>query len=214
MSRILVVGASHGIGLETVKTLLADGHQVRAMSRQASKIAIDHPNLEKIDGDATAPTDITHALDGVDAVVQTLGVAMGLDVMLRGTTLFSRATRILVDAMRAADIKRLIVVTGLGAGDSRGQFGLVYDGLMFPVFLKRIYDDKDIQEQIVKSSGLEWTIARPGVLVGEPVTGRYRALVDPREWQFKTVARADVARFLADEVRDGAFIGQTPLVIQ
>lgn len=214
MSTILVIGASQGIGLETVRALLADGHRVRAFARSASRISIVDPNLEKFAGDALSRQDVSRALVGADAVILTLGVAMSLGTMLSGTTLFSRATRIVVDLMREQGPKRLICVTGLGAGDSRGHFGMLYDGVMFPLFLKRVYDDKDVQERIVRDSGLDWTIARPGVLVSAPVTGRYRAIDDPKDWDFKTVARADVARFLADEIRDGSFIGRTPLVIQ
>ena len=84
--------------------------------------------------------------------------------MLKGTTLFSKATRVLVDAMQAKGVKRLLVVTGLGAGDSRGHGGLLYDAVLFPLVLKRVYDDKDVAEQIVKASGLDWTIVRPGAL--------------------------------------------------
>lgn len=212
--RSLVIGASQGIGLETVKALLADGHRVRAFARSASKIALEHPQLEKVDGDALDRASVSKALEGIDVVVQTLGVAMSFAALTRGTELFSRATRILVDLMREQGPKRLVCITGIGAGDSRGHFGILYDGLMFPLMLKRIYDDKDVQERMIKDSGLDWTIARPGILVSGPVTGHYRALTDPRQWQFKTVARADVARFIADEVRDGAFRCKTPLIIQ
>lgn len=216
MSTILVIGASQGVGLETVKALLGDGHRVKALARTAPTIAIDDPKLEKIGGSALDRNDVARALDGTDTVVLALGVgrsAASFGTLMRGTTLFSDATRILVDLMREKGPRRLIVVTGLGAGDSRGHFGFFYDGLMFPLFLKRIYDDKDVQERMVKDSGLDWTIARPGVLVSAPVTGRYRALVDPKQWEFKTVSRADVARFIADEIRDSSFLGKTPLVI-
>ena len=214
MSQILVIGASQGIGFETTRALLADGHRVRAFARSASTMSLADTALQKISGDALDRADLARALQGVDIVVQALGVPMNLNSVLSGTTLFSRATRILVDLMRDKGPKRLICVTGLGAGDSRGRFGMLYDGVMFPLVLKRVYDDKDIQERIVKDSGLEWTIARPGVLVSSPVTGRYRALADPADWDFKTVARADVARFIADEVRDAKFLHKTPLIIQ
>ena len=77
-------------------------------------------------------------------------------------------------------MKRLITVTGLGAGDSRGHGGLLYDAVVFPLLLKRVYDDKDVQEWIVRSSGLDWTIVRPGLLTNSPATGRYRVLTASR----------------------------------
>ena len=54
-------------------------------------------------------------------VIQTLGVDFSLQAIFERTNLFSQSTRILVDAMQATGMKRLIAVTGLGAGDSRGH---------------------------------------------------------------------------------------------
>ena len=100
---------------------------------------------------------------------------------LTGTTLFSSATRALVEAMKATGPKRLIAVTGAGAGDSRGRLGFVYNA-MFAVMLKRVYDDKDVQERIIRDSGLDWTIVRPVLLNDGAATGKPRALVDPKDW--------------------------------
>jgi len=213
MSKVLVIGASRGIGLATVKALLASGENVRALARAATAIAIADPRLEKVDGDALDKASVEHALDGVDAVIQSLGVAFEPKVILAGTRLFSKATRVLVDAMQPRGVKRLVVVTGLGAGDSRGHGGLLYDALMFPLVLKRVYDDKDVEEQIVKASGLEWTIARPGILTNGAPTGRYQVLTEPSSWHAGSIARADVADFLAKEVRERAYVGKTPVLI-
>jgi putative NADH-flavin reductase len=146
-------------------------------------------------------------------VIQTLGVDFSPRLVFEGTRLFSESTRILVDAMKGAGVKRLITVTGLGAGDSRGHGGLLYDAIVFPLFLKRVYDDKDVQEWIVRSSGLDWTIVRPGLLKDSPASGRYRVLTTPSDWRFGAISRADVADFLVRQVDDRTLIGATPLLI-
>jgi putative NADH-flavin reductase len=156
---------------------------------------------------------VVKTIEDVEVVIQTLGVDFSARVIFAGTTLFSESTRILVDAMKAADVKRLITVTGLGAGDSRGHGGLLYDAVVFPLLMKRVYDDKDVQEWIVKSSGLDWTIVRPGLLTNSPATGRYRALTTSRGWRFGVISRADVADFLVQLSIDRALIGTTPLLI-
>jgi putative NADH-flavin reductase len=214
MPTLLVIGASRGVGLETVRQALGAGHAVRAFARQADTIPLTDPGLDKRSGDALDASAIASALTNVDAVVQCLGAAKDLQSIFAGTTLFSRATRFLVDAMRAQGPRRLLVVTGLGAGDSRGYGGLLYDAVLFPLVLKRVYDDKDVQEQIVRSSGLEWTIARPGLLTNAPATGTAQALTDPKTWRAGNIARADVAAFLVREAFERRFVRQTPLLIQ
>ncbi len=75
MARVLIVGASRGIGLETVKRAIEAGHKVRALARSARHILIDHPDLEKVSGNALDPVIVKRVLDGVGAVIVTLGVS-------------------------------------------------------------------------------------------------------------------------------------------
>lgn len=213
MSHLLVIGASGGIGLATVRRALSGGHHVRAFARSAASIAVDDARLEKFPGDALSHADTERALAGMDVVIQCLGVPAGAEMVRRGTTLFSRATRCLVDAMTVLGPKRLITVTGLGAGDSRGHGGLLYDKLLFPLILKRVYDDKDVQEMIIRRSGLDWTIARPGILTNAPATGVYHVLAEPATWRGGSIARADVADFLVREAEGGQYRGKTPVLI-
>ena len=181
MTKVLVIGASRGIGLETVRAAVHAGHSVRALARSAASIPIQDAGLEKVSGDALDSDTIRNALKDVNVVIQTLGVDISPRAIFEPTTLFSRSTRILVDAMKDAGVKRLIAVTGLGAGDSRGHGGFLYDAVAFPLLLKRVYDDKDVQERIIKSSGLDWTIVRPGLLTNSPATGQYRVLIAPND---------------------------------
>ncbi len=213
MTKLLVIGASRGIGLETVKAALLAGHSVRALARSAASIPIQDVGLEKVSGDALDSDTVRNALKDVNVVVQTLGVDISPRAIFERTTLFSQSTRILVDAMKAAGVKRLIAVTGLGAGDSRGHGGLLYDAVVFPLLLKRVYDDKDVQEWIIKSSGLDWTIVRPGLLTNSSATGQYRVLTAPNDWRVGTISRTDVADFLVRQIDDRALIGTTPLLI-
>jgi putative NADH-flavin reductase len=213
MAKLLIIGASRGIGLETVNAALRSGHRVRALARSAANIPIQDANLDTVSGDALNRDTIRDALQDFDVVIETLGVNFAPKLIFEGTTLFSDSTRILVDAMKVAGVKRLIAVTGLGAGDSRGHGGLIYDTVVFPLLLKRVYDDKDVQEWIVRSSGLDWTIARPGLLTNRAATGRYRVLTASKDWQFGTISRADVADFLVQQINDRTMIGTTPLLI-
>jgi putative NADH-flavin reductase len=159
MATVLIIGASRGIGLEAVKVALKAGHSVRALARSARRIRVEHAKLEKMAGDALEMATVKRALSGVDVVIQSLGVAAGPEIIFEPTRLFSKATRVLVTAMEEARIKRLICVTGFGAGDSRGHGGFLYCAA-FHLLLGRVYDDKDVQERIVRRSKLDWVIVR------------------------------------------------------
>ena len=213
MAKVLIIGASRGIGLETVRAALRAGHRVRALARSAARMPIQDANLDTVSGDALDRDTIRDALQDVEVVIQTLGVNFAPKLIFEGTTLFSDSTRILVDAMKVAGVKRLIAVTGLGAGDSRGHGGFIYDAVVFPLLLKRVYDDKDVQEWIIRSSGLDWTIVRPGLLRNRPATGRYRVLTASKDWQFGAISRSDVANFLVQQINDRTLVGTTPLLI-
>jgi putative NADH-flavin reductase len=212
MATILVIGASKGIGLETVKAGLAAGHEVRAFARSADKIEISNPKLKKIAGDALRRADVESVLDGTDAVIQSLGVASPQELIF-GTTLFSKSTTMLVEAMQSAGVRRLIAVTGAGAGNSRGRISPLYDYLLFPLLLQRVYSDKDIAEDAIIASGLDWTIVRPGGLTNGAPTGRYHAYPLMKDWRGGFISRADVADYLVKQVSDTSMIGKTPLLV-
>ncbi|MCU0837279.1 MAG: SDR family oxidoreductase [Rhodospirillales bacterium] len=211
MAQLLIIGASRGIGLEAVKQALKAGHRVRALARSASRIPVTHANLEKVASDALDEGAVAEALDGIDAVIQALGVAAGPEMLLRPTRLFSDATRVLLAAMTETGVRRLICVTGFGAGDSRNRGNFLYNAA-FTTFLGRVYDDKDVQERLIRKSGLDWVIARPVILTNGPKTGRYQVLVDPREWRCGFISRADVADFLVKQIDDDRYLGTTPVL--
>ena len=211
MASVLIIGASRGIGLEAVKATLAAGHSVRALARTARRIRLDHPKLEKMAGDALGLATVKRALTGADVVIQSLGVAAGLEAILKPTRFFSKATRVLVTAMEEARLKRLICVTGFGSGDSRGRGGFLYN-VAFHLLLARVYADKDVQEWIIRRSKLDWVIVRPVILTDGPKTNAYRALVDPRGWTCGFISRADVADFLVKQIDDASFLRKTPVL--
>ena len=196
--------------METTHQALQAGHDVRALARSANAIAVSNPSLEKMRGDALKTEDVETALVGVDVVIQTLGV--GLGDLFRPVHVFSDASRVLIQAMKIQGVKRLICVTGFGAGDSRASINCL-QRLPFQFVLGRAYDDKSLQEQLIKESELDWTIARPGVLTSGPRTGHYQILSEASQWRNGIISRADVAEFLVRQIGDQTYIRKAPVLI-
>ena len=209
--KLLVIGASQGIGLEVVKQALSRGHEVRAFARSAGSIGLSNPRLEKRNGNALYAGDVSAAMTGVDTVILTLGTRAGPGMVLGPVRLFSGATQVVVEAMKKAKVRRLLCVTGFGAGDSRSKLGPL-QAMVFQLLLGRVYEDKDAQEMIVRRSGLDWIIVRPVILTNGKRTGRYKVLCDPKDWRSSTISRADVADFLVKQVQGTAYLGKTPVL--
>ena len=211
MKRILIIGASSGIGLSATKVALANGHYVKAFARRIKSINVNHSNLEKIAGDALNPDDIDKALQEVDVVIQSLGVPLDLKLITGPINLFSQSTKILLRAMNEKSINRLISITGFGAGESRSSIN-AFQRIAFEAIFGRAYRDKDIQEQLIKSSDLDWTIIRPGVLTNSS-SQVPKVLVEPKEWRNGCVSRATVATFLIQQIESKDLIGESPVLV-
>jgi putative NAD(P)-binding protein len=106
---------------------------------------------------------------------------------------------VLVAAMEEAQVRRLISVTSRGCG------GFFYNAA-FHLLLGRVYDDKDVQEWIIRRSKLDCVIVRPVILTDGRKTNVYRAWVDPRDWTCGFISRVGAANFLVKQIDDDAFL--------
>lgn len=206
--KILLLGATGSIGKLFLEQALTLGYRVRVLVRDASRLSKKSSLVEVVEGDALDPAVVGEAVTGVDAVIYSLGPKQ----MGKPTTLFSDTTRTLIEAMRRAQVKRLIAITGIGAGDSKGHGGWFYDRIIFPFFTKPLYLDKDRQEALIEQSGLEWTIVRPTSFNNGPLGGRLRATDQLEGVTIRSISRADTAAFVLDQLTSKAWLHRKPLV--
>jgi putative NADH-flavin reductase len=114
--------------------------------------------------------------------------------------------------MRRQGVRQLICNTGIGARDSKGHGGFLYDRFFNPILLKTIYEDKDRQETLIRASETEWTIVRPGLLTNGSLTKKYQVITDLTDVTAGKISRADVAHFILEELAANRYLGQTPLL--
>lgn len=205
--KIAIIGATRGIGLELVKLALAAGHEVTALVRNYTRMPITDSRLKLMQGDALDWKSIATLVQGQDVVCSCLGTTN----VTKKITMFSKCAENLAKTLKAEQL--LITVTGLGAGDSKGHCGFLYDYFFLPVVLKRMYADKDIEEDIIRTKLDCWIIVRPGFLNNGPRTGTYRALTNLNGIHGGKISRADVADFILGQAQSPQMIGQTPMLI-
>jgi putative NADH-flavin reductase len=206
--KLLIIGATRGIGFQLVEQALQAGHEVTALVRNPQKMPKRHDRLQVMQGDILDPDAVHRAMAGQEALCVTIGTG----VTLKPVTLFSRGAQNVLEAMRRHGVRRLICITGIGAGDSRGHGGFLYDRIFNPLLLKTIYADKDRQEALIRASDTEWTIVRPGFLTNGPLTKKYRVITDLTGVTAGKISRADVAHFLLEELATNRYVRQTPLL--
>lgn len=207
---ILVIGASKGIGKAVVAEALARGHGVRGFARSAAEMA-PAEGIEPWPGDATRAADLAPALEGQDAVVMALGIRESLAMLWKEVTLFSEATGALLPLMQDKGPRRLVAITGIGAGESAAALSGP-ERLGHRVIFSQPYRDKTRQEEMIRASGLDWTLLRPTILTSNRASRRYRVMVDPKDWRMGMISRGDVADYVLRALEDDSTIHTAPVL--
>lgn len=194
--KILVFGATGGTGRQLVDQALELGYDVTAFVRDTLRLERNHAHLHVVHGDMLDAESVDSALaHGFDAVISALGT-----YHRKPNTDLSEGTSKIVSAMQRHGVRRLLVVSSLGSGDSAGQ-GNFWARLVQRLFIKEVLADKTRQESVVQNSNLEWTIVRPPQLLAtnrvcdDLVT--WSGPRPPKKVTWK-VTRASLAKFLLD----------------
>ena len=199
---IAVFGATGKTGLEIVKQALEGGHNITAFVRDPARLAIKDKNLNVVTGDVFDTDSVTQAIKGQDAVICALGA--GSD--LKKTTVRASGTSNIIKGMQQNNIKRLVVITAMGVGESWDTLSM-FNKFFFATLLKSSRVDHEAQEAAVKESGLDWTIIRPSGLVDTPRTGVYD-FGENIPAKTSKIARADVANLIIKVLEQNSSIGK------
>ncbi len=201
--KLAIFGATGGVGRQIVEQALSQGHSVAALVRDPAKLSLLNEQLTLVQGNVLERSDVEKTLNGADAVFVSLGNTPNNPDMV-----VSQGTAEVVAAMQADGVQRLVVISSLGIGDSKDQIPFLFRAIVATA-LRKAFQDKEAQESLVKASGLDWTIIRPGGLNDGPA-GEYRAGLDPKI--SGSVARTDVAAFALAQLQTDEFLHKTPAI--
>ena len=203
--RLAIFGSTGGTGLELTRQALEHGHSVRVLVRNPKRMPLVNANMRIVLGNVLDHESVTKTLLGSEAALSCLGQRN----LLHNTRVVSVGTHLLMEVMKEQGLRRLVVESAFGAGESLAQANLV-ERLLFATLLWAPYQDKNLMEPEVKASGLDWTILRPTMLTNGPLTGRY-AVTFARP-AVSRVSRADVAAAMLRAVEERLWIGESPAV--
>jgi putative NADH-flavin reductase len=210
--KLVIFGATGFSGQAIMKLALSKGIQVTVLVRNKSAISIQNENLTVIQGNVLDSNDVKKALEHQDAVIQCLGV--GGKGNGKPTTFISDATKIIVEEMEKQQIKRLIALSNVGAGNSLAFQPWFFTKIILPYFmkwLKVIIDDKNRMEPIIMNSELDWTIVRCPNIVDNTPKGNIHATLDGNGLKL-TVTLGDMAEFMINQLTDNAYSRQAPSI--
>jgi putative NADH-flavin reductase len=188
-SRLLILGATGGIGRCLIDQASARGHQVTAFARSPEKLRDVPRGVAVVRGDPLSAGELRQVLPEHDAVLSSLGPSG-----LGRTTVLRDGARGVVEAMEATGRRRLLIVSAALLFDDGG----VLVPLLRSTLLRNVYEGAMAMESVVRASGLEWTIVRPPRLTNGPLTRSYAAEDGKMPRGSVVVSRADVADFLLD----------------
>ncbi len=200
--KLTIFGSTGAVGHHLVKQALDGGHEVAAFTRDREKLPQSHPNLHVQQGDVLDADAVKDAVQGRDAVLCALGMPLRNKEKLR-----ARGTRTIIRAMEETGVKRLVCLSGLGAGDSRDLLPFHYKVLIFPLILRHVFADHEEQEGHVRNSSLDWVLVRPGNFSKGGHTGAYRhGFTAADKPSALKISHADVADFMLKQLSDDTYL--------
>ena len=206
--KLVVFGASGKTGQEIVGQALDQGLEVTAFVRDPAKLAIKDSRLHIIEGDVLKDKlAVARAIAGRDAIICALGVGNSL----KSTGLITGSLAAIVPAAEKHDVRRLILISAFGVGDSFWNAPPI-PRLMYRLLLGDIYRDKKAGEDIVKASGLDWTIIHPVMLTTGPKTETYRSGERLELHGIPKISRAEVAHFALAQLAGKIFLRKTAVI--
>jgi len=206
--KILIFGASRGVGMKVVEQALQAGHSVTAFVRTQSTFRLQHPNLTVFQGDSMDMAAVEEAIAGQDAVIAALGPTRP---PVPG--MMEISAKNIVAGMVKHGVLRLISTTGAGVRQPEDQPKLADHviGFLLRLLVKDVVLDSAANVKVIQNSDLEWTIARFPRLTDGDHTGKYRVGY-VRKDSSTQFSRADAADFLLKELNEKKWLRKLPLV--
>jgi putative NADH-flavin reductase len=206
--KLVIFGASRGVGRALTELALAEGHRVTAVVRSPPTLALNHESLAVARGDVTDADSVRSHLVGHDIVFCTVGADR------RGpTTLYSDAARNISRAMDVESVRRLMFLSNFGVLGERGN-GVRTAAIVALTkrLLRTTLDDHRRALDELSRHEWPWMAVRPMALTDGARTGDYRVAEEGLPRRGTRISRADVADFMLKQLNSDEYLHKTPAI--
>lgn len=215
---IAVFGGSGETGRALIAAALKRGLGVQALYRPGSE-PLDRQSHRVLTGQLENAADVRATLEGTEGAVLVFGPRLGglfRKPPAPPQPFCAPATSNIIAQMKELGVRRLVCQTGAMAGDGKLNWSWLVS--RFVKSYRRQYPaiaaDRDAQEDVVRSSGLDWTLVKPFRISGARGKGRPRVGPAIHIGALTSIPRVDLAEFLVDEVTSGRFHEQAVYVVK
>ena len=197
--KIIVFGATGGVGKHFVKMAVEAGHEVTAFARTPEKVTTE--NVHIIKGDVFNKAAVAQAIAGHEAVISCLGSNAG---MKKSRDLEQMGMNV-ADGMEAAGVKRLVYCASAGVD---GEIPGIAGKMMMKMLANPLADHRNALNYLL-SKDVVYTIARPMGLKNNPIQLDYTEVFDGPPSGASSIPRASVAHFMVKALEDKKYENAT-----
>lgn len=208
--KVMIFGASGGIGMHAVRHALDAGHEVVAYVRSPQKMEVKDAKLTVVKGELNEYQNIENAMNGCDAVISAIGVPMKFSYKNMDSL---NAHENIVKAMEKNNVKRLIdwATPSIHFAKDKKSIITVVPGIMASILFKKSKEELIKISEVITKSDLDWTIVRFMAPKDTEYTGQVKVGFGDEKMNFN-ISRSDIGKFMVDQLESPAYIKSMPII--
>ncbi len=214
MKHILVFGATGRTGNHLVSYALEKGHRVTCLVRNPEKMRQTHPQLTLVKGTPYELNDVRRAITGCDTVISVLNNSRKSDLpwakLVAPPDVLERAAKNALTAMEENGIRRILVLSTVGAGDSARFSPLLMCWAVKYTNLGVVFADHTRTEQVLQASSSDWTAVRAAALTNGEKDKSVTAYYEKRPRLM--ISRKNTAKFMIDSIDASEYFQKMPMI--
>ncbi len=202
--RILLLGATKGLGKEILKEALSLGFEINCLVRNTKKFPVEQNNIRVFEGDATSSIDLENAVQDSKIIISTLNVMrknlFPWSNITNDKNTISKSSKNIIEISKRKKVKHLISVSAWGVNESLDHIPIWFKLLIKNSNLKYPYIDHGKSEKLLVNSNLNWTILRPSALVNFLNNHQVKESISLKNKPSLIISRKSLAKFIINIV--------------